>query len=62
MPTFNVRVRQVLRVDRFIILAIEADSLEDAIDLQSESDAPGEDDPRWVCVSDLMNEVCDAAP
>ena len=53
---FKLAVTQVCRVERITAVEVEADSLEDAIEIQQESDAPAYDDPCWVEHVDLMHE------
>jgi hypothetical protein len=62
MATHKVRITQVSRVERSIVVDVEADSIEEAIEMQQESDAPPLDDPRWtIDSSDLKNEEVEAA-
>lgn len=57
MPIHKVKITQVSRVERSIIVDVEADSIEDAVIIQADDDAPGADDPRWITQSNsLENE------
>lgn len=54
----KVRIVQVTRVERSIIIDVEGDTPEDAVDMQSSAESPGADDPRWVVERDtLENET-----
>jgi len=56
MPSFNVKVTQVYRVERSIVITRVADSIEEAVELQSEIEAPDYDDPGWREERTLENE------
>ena len=57
MAMHKLRIVQVGRVEREIVIEVEAESVEDAVEKQQESDAPPLDDPRWkLTVNELMNE------
>lgn len=52
-----LKVTQVLRLEKSITVLVKADSLQEAIDIQTERDAPSYYDPRWhVARCDLENE------
>lgn len=57
----NIRIVQVFRVEREIVISVEAQNLQMAIDKQSESEAPALDDPRWRSSWTLENEEVSAA-
>lgn len=62
MPKHRIRIIQVTRVERSIVVDVEADSIEAAIEAQAESEAPSLDDSRWETISDsLENEEVTAA-
>ena len=62
MAEFKVRVTQVFRVERSIVVTVEADNLAQALDQQGDADAPAFGDPGWEANWDLQNEeVNDAA-
>jgi hypothetical protein len=62
MPMHKVRISQTTRVERSIVIDVEADTLADAVEKQSESEAPALDDPRWTVDSDsLEHEAVDPA-
>lgn len=56
MTSYDIRVVQVFRVEREIIIAVEAPDVQTAIETQSESDAPVFDDPRWRSSWTFQNE------
>lgn len=57
MPMHKVRITQVTRVERSILVDVEADTIEDAVEKQEGADAPSLTDPRWtVDRDDLENE------
>ena len=57
MPKHKIRITQVTRVERSITIDVEADTIEDAVELQQGSDSPATGDPRWtVDREDLENE------
>ncbi len=62
MPSHTIRIVQVFRVEREIIIAVDAPDLHTAIELQSENSAPPFDDPRWRSSHTLENEQVDIAP
>lgn len=62
MTSQNIRVVQVFRVEREIVLAVEAPDEQAAVEIQSESDAPAFDDPRWRSTWTLQNEEVEIAP
>lgn len=57
MTPHQVRIVQVFRVERQIIVAIDAPDIQTAIDIQAESEAPGFDDPGWQSSWTLENEA-----
>lgn len=57
MTSHKVRIVQVFRVEREIIVAVDAPDMQTAIDVQEESDAPGFDDPGWQSSWTLENEA-----
>lgn len=60
MGTHRIKITQVTRVERSIVIDVEADTLEDA--LEQEADVPNVDDPRWTVERDsLENEEVTAA-
>lgn len=62
MALHKIRITQVTRVEKSIVIDVEADSLEEAIEIQQEEDAPDHDDKRWtVDRNDLQNEEVTAA-
>ena len=62
MAMHKLRITQVTRVERSIEIEVEAGTLQEAIELQQESDAPSAGDPRWKTDRDeLMNEEVEAA-
>lgn len=56
MTAHDIRVVQVFRVEREIVITVEAPDVGTAIETQSESDAPAFDDPRWRSSWTLENE------
>lgn len=56
MALFNVRIIQNYHVHRRIVVPVEADDLESAIEQQSSDEAPDFDDPRWLTGWDLDDE------
>ena len=56
-----VRIVQGFSVRREIVVEVEADSLDAALDRQAESDAPDFDDPRWRSKWSLRTEDIHAA-
>jgi len=56
MISHDIRIVQTFRVEREIVIAVEARDLQTAIETQSESDAPAFDDPRWRSSGTLENE------
>ena len=62
MPMHSVRITQTTRVERSIVIEVEADTIEDAIEKQGKADAPALSDPRWTTDRDeLQNEDVMAA-
>lgn len=59
--TFPVKVVQVLKATREIVVAVEADDLESAVEQQEEDAALDFDDPRWKTTWDLQHEEVSAA-
>lgn len=47
MPKFQLRVTQTYRVEKWITIEVEADTLADAIDRQASDDAPCSSLPGW---------------
>ncbi len=62
MTAHNLRIIQVFRVERAVILPVEAPDEQSAIDRQSEGDAPAFDDSRWQTTWILKNEQVEPAP
>lgn len=63
MATFPVEIVQVYRATRRIVVGVEAEDLESAVEEQAANDAPAFDDPRWRTGWELQNEdVADAPP
>jgi len=62
MTAHSLRIVQVFRVERTIILTVEAPDKQAAIDLQSESDSPAFDDPGWQAIWTLEDEQVEPAP
>jgi hypothetical protein len=56
MAKFNVRVRQVYRVEREIIVTIEADTPEEALEDQAANESPDFNHPDWRTGWELENE------
>ena len=56
MATFPVEIVQTYRVERRIIVDVEADDLQAALDKQAEEAAPDYDDKGWIESCDLQNE------
>lgn len=56
MRKFNVQVVQDYLVRREITVAVEAASMDAALDFQAASDAPAYDDPRWKETRSLQHE------
>jgi len=61
MTAHSLQIVQVFRVERTIILSVEAPDEQAAIDRQSEGDAPAFDDPRWRASWTLENELIEPA-
>lgn len=61
MTSHDIRIVQVFRVEREIIIAVKALDVKTAVEKQSESDAPAFDDPRWRSSWTLENEEVGAA-
>lgn len=61
MKSHRIRIVQVFRVEREIVIDINAPDAKAAIEMQSENDAPAFDDPRWRSSWTLENEEVDAA-
>ncbi|SNS68808.1 hypothetical protein SAMN06295912_11286 [Sphingomonas laterariae] len=61
MKSYQLRIAQVFRVEREMVVAVEAADLQAAIDLQSESDAPAFDDPSWRSTWSLESEEVSSA-
>ena len=61
MTGHDIRIVQVFRVEREIVVKVDAADLQAAIDLQSESEAPDFDDPRWRSSWTLQNEDVETA-
>lgn len=53
---FTVVVSQVYRVERTILVEVDAEDEESAIEQQSLEAAPNFDDPGWKSEWDLQNE------
>jgi len=62
MPKHKLLIVQVLRVERHIVVDVEADTLDAAIECQENDDAPPYEDPGWVGRVDLENETVEACP
>lgn len=56
MPEFNIRVSQVLRIERDIVVQVEAATAEEALELQEESDAPP-NGPEWETRNSSVEHV-----
>lgn len=56
MTFHQVRIVQVFRVEREIIVTVDAPDMQTAIDIQAENEAPGFDDPGWQSSWTLENE------
>lgn len=52
----RLKITQIFRVERSIIIDVDAPSLDVAIDQQMDADAPSSDDPRWQAHWTLENE------
>lgn len=52
----NLKITQGIRLTREITVQVEADSLDEAIKKQNETDSPAWEDPRWIDHPDLMHE------
>lgn len=61
MTLHRIRIVQVFRVEREIVITTEATDMQSAIDGQSESAAPGFNDRRWVSSWTLENEEVEPA-
>jgi hypothetical protein len=61
MTTHRLRIDQVFRVERAIIVEIEAPDPQSALDHQMEEDAPPPDHPRWTSQWTLENEDIEPA-
>jgi|GEM_PF-6251136 len=59
MTMHKVKIIQVFKVVREIIVEVDADNEFAAADQQSISDAPDYADPRWIETRDLMSEECE---
>jgi hypothetical protein len=57
---FTVVVTQVYRVERTILVEVEAEDEESAIEQQRQEDAPDFDHPGWRSGWDLQNETVTA--
>ncbi|UWU26003.1 hypothetical protein N2601_32255 (plasmid) [Rhizobium sp. CB3060] len=57
---FTVMVTQVYRVERTILVEVEAEDEESAIEQQSQEAAPDFDDPGWKSGWSLENEAVSA--
>lgn len=57
MTSHQVRIVQVYRVEREIIVTVDAPHMQTAIDIQAENEAPGFDDPGWRSSWTLENEA-----
>lgn len=57
MPTQRVKVVQFIRIERSIVVEIDADTLAEAIELSQQQDAPGEDAPWIEDGADLVEEL-----
>ena len=47
MARFDIKLTRVRRVEEIVLIAIEADTLEEALDLAADTDPP---DTEWVVV------------
>lgn len=61
MTAHDIRIVQVFRVEREIVMAVEAVDCQAAIDQQSEGDAPDFHDQRWKETWALESEDVAAA-
>ena len=62
MTAHTLQIVQVFRVERTIIISVEAPDEQVAIDRHSEGDSPAFDDPRWRATWTLENEMVEPAP
>lgn len=56
MTPHQVRIVQVFRVEREIIVAVDAPDIQTTIDIQEEREVSGFDDPGWRSSWTLENE------
>lgn len=62
MPTQKLRIVQTLRVERSILIDVEADTIGAAVAAQQIDSAPPADDPRWsVHLEETQSETVEAA-
>lgn len=47
MTSHQVRIVQIFRVEREIMVTVDAPDMQTAIDIQAENEAPSVDDPGW---------------
>lgn len=59
MPLHRLIVTQVYRTERRIVVEVEADTLEDAVDQQQQEDAPAYGNPSWRETVNLQSEEVD---
>lgn len=58
MGTFKVEVTHIGRYERRVVVEVEAESLDEAVERveSGDVDAPAFDDPRWTTGYDIQNE------
>ncbi|WP_336963692.1 hypothetical protein [Sphingobium aquiterrae] len=61
MTSHEIRIVQVFRVERAIVVSVDAPDCQTAIDIQSEGDVPSFADVRWGSLWTLENEQVEAA-
>jgi hypothetical protein len=58
----RIRITQVFRAERQIVISVRAPDVETAVETQSGDEAPAHDDPRWKESSrTLENEAVEPA-
>lgn len=61
MTIHRIRISQVTRVERSIVVEVEAETMEAAIEMTEESDSPSNDAGWTVDRDELQNEEVEAA-
>ena len=57
MAMHKIKITQTIRMERSIVIEVEADSLEEAIESQQASEAPADVNPGWSTIAyNLVNE------